>query len=124
MQKHPDPTELLDALAAFLQRDVEPAIAADRALRFRVLIARSLLGSISAELRNAPELRAAERERLIALLDATPDAPMAELDADLARRIRAGDLDHDTVRAHLMATLRAWLEAVDPGFDLRVDIEK
>jgi hypothetical protein len=120
MQRHPDPAELLDALAAFLERDVEPAVAADRALRFRVLIARSLLGSISAELRAAPELRAAERERLIALLDAAPDAPLAELDAELARRIRAGEVDHDAVRAHLMDTLRTWLEAVDPGFDLRI----
>lgn len=122
MQQHPDAAELLDALAAFLDRDVEPAVAADRALRFRVLIGRSLLGSVSAELRAAPELRAAEREHLIALLDAAPDAALAELDAELARRIRAGDVDHHAVRAHLMDTLRAWLEAVDPGFDLRLDL--
>lgn len=122
MQKHPDAVELLAALAAFLERDVEPAVAADRALRFRVLIARSLLGSVSAELRAAPELRAAEREHLIALLDAAPDATLAQLDSELARRIRAGDVDEDAVRAHLMDTLRAWLEAVDPGFDLRLDL--
>lgn len=123
MQKHPGAAELLDAIAAFLERDLEPAVAADRALRFRVLIARSLTGSISAELRAAPALRAAERERLAGLLDAAPETSVKELDAELARRIRAGQVDEAAVRAHLMTTLRAWLEAVDPAFDLGLDLE-
>jgi hypothetical protein len=138
MQQRPDKTELLAAVARFLEREVKPAIK-DPALAFRVLIAASLTGIVAGELHAEDAATAAELERLAAIL---PDAAAAiGLEKKLATRegrkealialnralcdsIRAGDFAGDPqVWSHVSLTLRGELFTASPRFDTSIDIE-
>ena len=136
MQDRPDMTALLGAVARFLQKDVQPQIA-DKGLGFRVLIAAHLCTMAAAEAAGAEAEDEAQLTRLGALLPelVDGDAPTGEaarraairrLHTELARRIRAGELDEaarPAVRAHVIATLREKLRVVSPRFDLSPKIE-
>lgn len=123
MQQNPDDSQVLAAVRAFLRDDLAPAIA-DRALRFRVLIAANLVGQIGAHLDAGVSLQAAEAAGLARLgIDA---GDLAAGNAELARRIRAGSPESDDFAAaleHLITTQAAYLAATDPGFDTRREIE-
>ena len=138
MQQRPDKTELLAAVARFLEREVKPAIK-DPALAFRVLIAASLTGIVAGELQTEDAATAVELDRLAQLL---PDAAIAiglekklatregrkealvALNRALCDRIRAVDFVKDPqVWSHVTLTLRGELFTSSPRFDTSIDIE-
>ena len=122
-ETHDEP--FLAAVADFLDGDVRPTVA-DKALRFRLLIASSLLRSVASERAKDAELREAEVERLGVLLGATAPWDLAELNALLLSDIRDGDRSAATdtqIRAHLLRTLRERLAVRNPRFDTSAEIE-
>lgn len=110
MQQRPDLIALLQAVERFLRDELPGAIADDR-LRFRVLVAASLVGQSAAEL-------AADAGRSAAA------AAMARADAELAARIRAGEVDETAVRRRLLDELGGFLAITSPRFDRRLDVEE
>ena len=138
MQQRPDKTELLAAVARFLEREVKPAIK-DPALAFRVLIAASLTGIVAGELQTEDAATAAELSRLARILP--EDAATIGLEARLATRegrkealialnralcdrVRKGDFAGDKqVWNHVSLTLRGELFTSSPRFDTSIDIE-
>ncbi len=138
MQNRPDKSALLEAVARFLDKEVRPAIK-DPSLSFRVLIAASLTGMVSAELQVEDAAGDAELERLVALLpDAGVDLAKArasredrrqalgKLNRELCARIRAGAFDGEARKAaldHTLLTLRGELFTSNPRFDTSPDIE-
>jgi Domain of unknown function (DUF6285) len=90
MTDRPDASELLEAVWEFLSTEVLPTVD-DHRLKFRTLVAMNALGIARRELQ-ADE----------------PDLTGDEL-AELARRIRAGDVPpdaHALLKAHVAAKLR------------------
>jgi hypothetical protein len=111
MQQRPDLIALLAAVERFLREDL-PGAVADERLKYRVLVAQSLVGQAAAELHADADRRAAA-------------AAMAARDAELAARIRAGgdDLDEAAIRRQLLAELGGFLAVTSPRFDRRIDAE-
>jgi hypothetical protein len=90
MAERPTATELVDAVREFLETEILPAIDDER-LRFRARVAINALAI-------------AERE-----LESNEPAPSDEELAELARRIRAGDVPEDALprlKEHVAARLR------------------
>lgn len=96
----PTVTELVEAVREFLERDVMAATSGR--VRFHARVAANVLATVERELAASPlaDLTTAARER----------------EADLARRIRAGELDGrlDEIRAEVRATVREKLLVCDP----------
>jgi hypothetical protein len=102
MPDRPNALELIEAVTEFLSSEVLPA-AADHRLKFRTLVALNALGIAYRELESSDDLVIAQ-EKL----------------GELARRIRAGDVDEDlhaSLKEHVAAKLRisnpAYLERYD-----------
>ena len=114
MQDRPDVQELLGAVRDFLRDDAMPQLEGRARLHARV--AANVIGLVQRELALAPASDAAERERLRALLGR--DGSLAELNGELARRIRAGGLStaDPTLREHLWATSLEKLAVDNPGY--------
>ena len=114
MQDRPTAAELLEAIREFLDRDVRPVV--DGRIAFHTRVAVNALGILERELRLGPELDAAERARLAALLG--HDADLPTLTAELARRIRDGSLDdrRDEVVAAVRESVRAKLQIANPDY--------
>ncbi|MGH3143740.1 MAG: DUF6285 domain-containing protein [Gaiellales bacterium] len=101
MPDRPNALELIEAVTEFLSSEVLPA-ATDHRLKFRTLVALNALGIAYRELQSSDDLVLGQ-----------------EL-AELARRIRAGDVDEDLharLKEHVAAKLRisnpAYLERYD-----------
>jgi hypothetical protein len=110
MQQRPDLIALLQAVERFLRDDLPPAVGDER-LRYRVLVASSLVGQAAAELAaDAPRRAAAAAE--------------AARDAELAASIRAGQADENAARRRLLDELGAHLAVTSPRFDRRLDAEE
>ncbi len=123
MHDKPDKVELLQALAEFLMVELKPATT-DPRLSFRVLIAANLAQVVANELTVEPALEAAELARLRALLpDAPADAPVGQLNAELAARLRTGRVDFAAARRALLETLRDKLKVNNPFFDTRPQVD-
>jgi hypothetical protein len=114
MQDRPTAIELLEAIREFLEHDVMPSV--EGRVRFHSRVAINALGILERELRLGPELDAAERARLAALLG--HDADLPTLTAELARRIRDGSLDdrRDEVVAAVRESVRAKLQIANPDY--------
>ena len=125
-QDRPDAPELLDAVAEFLASEVSEWV--PREERFQVLVAANLCAILGRELR-AGEAPLHDDLALIGeLLEADPPATppggvelrdaVRESEAELARRLRAGDLDGDlqAVAARLRDHVRRKLEIARPGY--------
>jgi hypothetical protein len=114
MQDRPTAVELLEAIREFLEHDVMPSV--EGRVRFHSRVAINALGILERELRLGPELDAAERARLAALLG--HDADLPTLTAELARRIRDGSLDdrRDEVVAAVRESVRAKLQIANPDY--------
>jgi len=114
MQDRPDVQELLGAVRDFLQDDALPQLEGRARLHARV--AANVIALVQRELALAPASDAAERTRLRALLG--QEGVLEELNAELARRIRAGELASDDARlvAHLWATALEKLAVDNPGY--------
>ena len=104
-QDRPTASELLAAIADFLREEATPAL--DRAeprLGFQMRVAVNSLAILERETRLGPAADARELARLRALLGR--DGTLAELNRELARRLRAGERDETDAEmmAHLEAT--------------------
>ncbi|MGH2925583.1 MAG: DUF6285 domain-containing protein [Solirubrobacterales bacterium] len=125
-QDRPDAPELLDALAAFLYDDVREW--APREERFQVLVAANLCAILGRELRAGDEPLRADLALLSELLGADLAAAaqggaelrdaVREAEAELARRLRAGELDGDlgAVASGLREYVRRKLEVARPDY--------
>jgi uncharacterized protein DUF6285 len=125
-QDRPDAAEVLDALAEFLFSDVREW--APRERRFQVLVAANLCAILGRELRAGSEPLREDLALLRELLGAKPPAGEltdAELrdavraaEAELARRLRAGELDEglDRTVARLAEHVRRKLDVARPGY--------
>ena len=124
MQDRPTAPELLDALAAMLFTDVREWVPRER--RFQILVAANLCAVVARETRAGAEPSVADARLFRSLLGADGDDPAAddaeaqarEAAAELARRLRAGDLDDDLdrVASELRAHDRRKLEIARPGY--------
>ena len=114
MQDRPTAVELLVAIREFLEQDVMPAV--EGRVQFHSRVAVNALGMLERELRLGPDLDAAERARLGALLG--HDADLATLTTELAGRIRDGSLDdrRDDVFAVVRESVRAKLVVSNPNY--------
>jgi len=105
---HDAPTaeELLEAVREWLERDVVPSV--DGLLAYHARVAANALAIVERELALGPAQAAAHRERLKAL--------GVRDEAELARQIRAGELDDrlDEVKAVVWATVRDKLAVANP----------
>jgi hypothetical protein len=91
MPDRPNALELIEAVTEFLSSEVLPA-AADHRLKFRTLVALNALGIAYRELESSDDLVIGQEEL-----------------GELARRIRAGDVDEDLhacLKEHVAAKLR------------------
>lgn len=104
----PTAEQLLEAVREWLERDVMPAV--DGRLRFHARVAVNVLAIVERELALGPAQAAAHRARLSALGVAD--------EAELAARIRAGDLDDrlDEVKDLVWATVRDKLAVANPRY--------
>jgi hypothetical protein len=124
-QDRPEAAELLDAVAEFLFGQVRDAV--PREQRFQVLVAANLCAVVARELRAGRRPLEEDLELFSALLDRdVPEASVAELaaavresQAELARRLRAGDLDGhlEEVGGALREHVRRKLAVARPGYD-------
>jgi hypothetical protein len=112
MQDRPTAGELLEAVRAFLERDVVPAL--DGTAKFHARVAANLLAIVGRELEHEAAQHAAEWARLDGLLGVAPlPSPAAWREALAARtaalceRIRRGEADTDPTRAAVLAHVRA-----------------
>ena len=128
MQDRPSVRELLDAVRAFLEEDVVPALEGPR--QFHARVAANVLAIIGRELAGEEASLLAEWQRLALVLGEDASAPPARLEAlraavregtaALAERIRRGEADagpfRDAVRAHVRATVEDKLRVANPRF--------
>ena len=114
MQDQPTPSEVLGAVARFLKEVV--AVETVGHTSFNARVAANALEMMRRQLDLAPAAEAAERERLVALLGHRAD--LATLNADLARRLAAGELDlgTPTLADHLWDTTLAKLAVDQPTY--------
>ena len=114
MQDRPTAAELLEAIREFLAQDVMPSV--EGRVQFHSRVAINALGMLEREVRLVPDLDAAERARLGALLG--HDADLRTLTAELATRIRDGSLDdrRDEVIGAVRASVRAKLLVANPDY--------
>lgn len=114
MQDRPHARELLDAVRAFLEEQVVPALEGTR--QFHARVAANVLAIVGRELEGGESQLREEWRRLVALLDRPAADPPADgavlfeavraLNAELASRIRAGDAESEPWRARVLAHLR------------------
>ena len=114
MQDQPSPSEIIGAVAAFLKNVV--AAETQGALSFNARVAANALEMMKRELDTAPAEDAAELARLRTILGR--DGTLFELNAELSRRIEAGEVDLTTpgLKDHLWATTLAKLAVDQPTY--------
>jgi len=127
MQDRPSVRELLDAVRAFLEEDVVPALEGPR--QFHARVAANVLAIIGRELAGEEASLLAEWQRLARLTGGASEPPprlealraaVREGTAALAERIRRGDADAEPFRAaarsHVRATVEDKLRVANPRF--------
>jgi hypothetical protein len=114
MQDRPTAPELLDAMAAKLFTEVREWVPRDR--RFQILVLANLCAVVARELRAGEGPETADRALFAELGSEGEDARVAA--ADLARRIRAGELDErlDETIVRLREHVARKLEVARPGY--------
>jgi hypothetical protein len=129
MQDRPTGPELLDAVAQFLNEEVEPLVAHDPRMRFRVLIAINVLKIVNRELALAEPLLQDEWQRLARLTGQSRVVPpthpdqlrqeVEDMNRELCARLRAGEAGDDerwqsALFEHLQATTLEKLQIANP----------
>jgi len=114
MQDRPDPQALLGAVREFLMNDALPKLEGRARLHARV--AANAVALVQRQLELAPASDAAERARLRTLLGR--DGDLRELNVELARRIREGELASGdaALLEHLWAVALEKLAVDNPGY--------
>ena len=114
MQDPPRPAEMIAAVVRFLKDDVAPGTSGR--LSFQARVAANALEIVRRHLEQAPAAEAEEHQRLSRLLGR--DGDLAELNAEIARRIASGEIDPAApeVSAHLWATTLAKLALDQPTY--------
>ena len=114
MQDQPSAIELLRAVRSFLQDQAIPRLEGRAAFHGRIAV--NALAIVERGLELGPAQDDAERERLEALLGRT--GSLDELNRELCRRIRAGEMDLDTpgLVRHLRETTLAKLAVDQPRY--------
>lgn len=114
MQDQPSPPEVLSAVARFLKLEVAPATTGHTSFQARV--AANALEMMRRHLEMGPPEEAAEHARLRALLGR--DGDLLELNAELGRRIAAGEMTLATpgLSDHLWAVTLAKLAVDQPTY--------
>ena len=114
MQDEPRPTEIMAAVARFL-RDVA-APAASGHLSFNLRVCANALEMSRRQIEDDPPATADEQVRLAGLLQTEGD--LAELNAELCRRIAAGEMGLETpgLAEHLWAVTLAKLAVDQPTY--------
>ncbi len=112
---YPDADALLEALQEFLTLDLPPG----DFRRFQHRVAGNVVATLRREWAQGDEAAAAERARLRDLLG--QDGDVADLNGELVRRIRLGEIDwtSQTLLDHLDATLAAELAINNPKWIAR-----
>jgi hypothetical protein len=114
-QDRPTAAELLAAIADFLREETMPALDhIEPRLGFQMRVAVNSLAILEREVRLGPAADAREHERLVALLGR--DAPLDELNRELARQLRSGERDETdaALMAHLEATIADKIAIANP----------
>jgi uncharacterized protein DUF6285 len=125
MQDRPTAIELLQAAQEFCERDLIPQLSGRVGFHARVL--RNVLGILEREWEHEEDALRAEWTRLSELLDSAEEPPtelhdlvskLRQRNAELASRIRAGDLDErwDETADALSDTVRDKLAIANPGY--------
>ncbi|HEX7758407.1 MAG TPA: DUF6285 domain-containing protein [Caulobacteraceae bacterium] len=114
MQDQPTPSEVIGAVAAFLKTVVTAETSG--ATSFQARVAANALEMMRRQLDLAPAADAAEQERLTGLLG--HDGDLLALNAELSRRIAAGEMDLTTpgLSDHLWTTTLAKLAVDQPTY--------
>jgi hypothetical protein len=114
VQDQPSAIELLQAVRSFIEDQAIARLEGRAAFHARIAV--NALAIVERELELGPSQNAAERERLEALLGRT--GTLDELNRELCRRIRAGEVDLDTygLAEHLRETTLAKLAVDQPRY--------
>ena len=113
MNDRPSAVELLRAVERFLEQDVVESL--DGVRRYHARVAANVVAIVAREIETEDEQLRGEWERLDALLGGDGPLPadrearrarLLERNAELVRRIRAGDADAEPWRARVLAHLR------------------
>jgi hypothetical protein len=114
MMDQPSATEILTAVREFIDKHAIPALSGRTAFHARV--ASNALSIVLRELELGPESARRELEGLRSLLGTS--GTLEELNRELCRRIRAGELDPlDTALGHhLVQTTLSKVEIDQPGY--------
>jgi hypothetical protein len=117
MQDVPTAAELIEAVREFLEEDVHAT--AEGRTKFHARVAMNVLGIVQRELELGPASDEAEHARLLDLLpDADRGASLAELNAELAVRIREGAFgdSREALVTHLRETISDKLAIANPRY--------
>lgn len=108
----PAATDLLAIVQDYLEAEIAPQVSAVH--QFQLKIVARVLATVAREIALAPAANAAELERLQSLL--RRDGSFEELNAALARAIRAGDfaVDDPALLAHVRASIEDALRINNP----------
>jgi len=129
MYDRPDIHQLLEAVKSYLQREVVPAVQADRKQYYQALVAINVLGMVEREMQMSVEHLHSEWSRLNFVQNVSTPLPteiiearaaLAERNRKLCEEIGAGRYDYSPQRSalfeHLLVTTRAQLEVANPKF--------
>jgi hypothetical protein len=114
MQDRPTAAELVEAVRAFLETDVLPAV--EGRIAFHTRVAVNALGMVERELQLGPQFEAEERARAVRVLG--HDGEARALEAELAQAIRAGEFGvaDPAVVEHVRATVAEKLRSANPKY--------
>ena len=116
MHDQPSIAELVQAVKNFIDESAAPNLTGHAAFHARV--ASNALATVLRDIDQRPQSEAAERVRLLALLDAREDTDIEALNADLSARIRSNEFTAETegLLAHLKATTMDQVEIDQPRY--------
>ena len=117
----PVATDLLSVVEDYLDREVSPLLPPLQ--QFQLKIVRRLLQTLRRELQLGPDADALETARLSSLLSL--DAPLAELNAELARAIHNGEFSTSdpALLSHLRETIEDALRINNPKWLPKTDAD-
>ena len=126
-QDRPDAPDLLDAVAEFLISEVRQSVPPEQ--RFQVLVAANLCAVVARERRAGAEPLLDDLLLFSSLLDQQLstaddlDKAVREAEAELARRLRAGEMDErlEEVASALRRHVAGNLAIARPGYDAAPD---